>query len=103
MASEAVKKVLAAEEDADKAISAARVKSSEIITSAESQAAVAVQKRISDAKAEADKIRTNNKKKLEEYSSAAEAECNKKISQIRSSAEKNADKAAQLIIEEFFS
>ena len=102
MASEAVKKILEAEALSDKMINEARKKRDEIINSASGSSSLAIQKKISEASSEAAKLKAEYDKKLAEYTSDSEAECEKKIESIRQLAEKNSDKAIKEIIDRFF-
>lgn len=103
MASEAVKKILSAESEADRLNAEARKKAEEIINSAEQQAVVAIQKKLAEAKTEAEKIRKSNNVKIAEYTENAEKECAGILENIRSNSEKNADKAVDAVISSFFS
>ncbi len=102
MASDAVKKVLSAEMSADKLNAEARRKAEDIVNSAHQQAAVAVQKKLAEAKSEADKIRKSNSAKLAEYTENAEKDCAEKLDIIRRQAESNTDKAVNAVISSFF-
>ena len=97
MASDAVKKVISAEQTAEK------LNAEDIISSAKQQAVVAVQKKLAEAKAEAEKIRKSDNGKLAEYTENAEKNCAEKLDVIRKQAENNADKAVNAVIDEFFS
>ena len=103
MASETVKKILEAEAEAEKRNADARRRAEEIINSAKSKAAVAVQKKLTEAMSESDKIRKENQSRLSDYISEAAAECNKTLEALESSAEKNMDAAVDSIIKGFFS
>lgn len=102
MASEAVKKVLSAETSADRLNAEARRKAEDIVSSAHQQAVVAVQKKLAEAKSEADKIRQADSVRLAEYTKNAEKECAEKLDIIRRTAEKNTDRAVNAVIESFF-
>ncbi len=103
MASETVKMVLDAEAESDKKVAEARAKCDEIISSAEQKAALAVQKKITDATIQADKIRAENKKRLEEYTASALERCEDEISALKKLAADNSEKAADAVISRFFS
>lgn len=103
MASETVKKILEAEAEAEKKNADARRRAEEIVNSAQSKAAVAVQKKLTEAMSESDKIRQENRNKLSEYVSEAEKACNDMLDSLRSNAENNMDKAVDSIIKGFFS
>lgn len=103
MASDAVKKVISAEQTAEKLNAEARRKAEDIISSAKQQAVVAVQKKLAEAKAEAEKIRKSDNGKLAEYTENAGKNCAEKLDVIRKQAENNADKAVNAVIDEFFS
>lgn len=102
MASDAVKKILTAESTADKLNANARRKAEDIVSSAQQQAVVAVQKKLAEAKSEAEKIRKSNSEKLWEYTENAEKECSEKLDIIRRQAESNADRAVNAVISSFF-
>ena len=103
MASEAVKQILNAEAEADKRSSEARVKAEEIVSDAEKNSSIAIQKRLTDAKTELSKLKNQNAAKLEDYKRKAEAKCSEKLSGITSSAKANTDKAVEAIINGYFS
>lgn len=103
MASEAVKKVLLAETSADRLNAEARQKAEDIVSSAHQRAVVAVQKKLAEAKAEADKIRNADNTKLAEYTKTAENNCAEKLDLIHRQVEKNTDRAVNAVIESFFS
>ena len=63
MASETVKKILAAEAESDKKNSEARKRRDDIITEASGKSSLAVQKRISEASSEAAKFKSELDKK----------------------------------------
>ncbi|MBO5103810.1 MAG: hypothetical protein J6B74_01930 [Ruminococcus sp.] len=102
MASEAVKKILSAEADSDRKISDARKRSDDIIAEAERYSAIAVQKKISVAASESEKIRDEYRKKAEIHARQAERECIEKIGVISALAEKNMNNAVNAVIDEFF-
>lgn len=102
MASDAVKKILMAEQMADKLNADARRKAEDIISSAEQQAIVAIQKKLAEAKSETEKIRKSDSGKLAEYTEKAEKDCAEKLDIIRRQAESNTDKAVDAVIKEFF-
>lgn len=101
MASDAVKKILTAEQTADRLNANARRKAEDIVSSAQQQAVVAVQKKLAEAKSEAEKIRKSNSEKLGEYTENAEKECAEKLDIIRRQAESNADRAVDAVISSF--
>ena len=102
MASEAVSKVLSAEENASRKTAEARQTAENIITEAEKYSALAVQKKISQAVTEMEKVRDNYKKQLDLYAEQSSEKRSEKIAEIRSIAEKNMEKAVSAVIEEFF-
>ena len=102
MASDAVKKILSAEQTADKLNADARRKAEDIVSSAKQKAVVAVQKKLSEAKSETEKIRESDSVKLAEYTENAGKECAEKLDIIRRQAENNADKAVNAVIDRFF-
>lgn len=103
MASETVKKILEAEAEADRKNADARSRAEEIISSAESKAAVAVQKKLTEARTECDRIRSANRERLAEYTGKAEEKCSRILGELKDSAEKNMDKAVESVINGFFS
>ena len=84
MASESVKRILDAEAEADRKTMDARKRADEIVTQAQRNGAVAVQK------------------KLSKYAENAEKECSEKLDELRDRSTKNSDKAVSAIISEFF-
>lgn len=102
MASEAVRKILDAEADSARKNAEATQHSEEIISDAERYSAIAVQKKISEASAESEKIRAEYGKKLSAYKEKAEAECQAEIEKIKRLAEKNAENAINAVMREFF-
>lgn len=103
MASDNVKKVLEAEAESDKKTAEARRKGEEIISGAERDSSLAIQKKLSEANAAADKIRKSNAAKLADYKAQAEEECSRQLAELRSKAEQNTRSAAEAVIERFFS
>lgn len=102
MASDAVQKVLSAEADSVKKNAEAQKQSEDIIVEAERYSVLAVQKKISAAAAESEKIRSEYKKKYDIYVQQAENECVECIRNIKMQAEKNMDNAVNAVIKEFF-
>lgn len=102
MASDTVKKILAAEADSEKQNAAARQQAEDIVSEARRKASIAIQKRLSDANADAAKLREEGRKKAAEHAAAADAECQKSLEQIRKRAEDNSGKAVQAVIDGFF-
>ena len=98
MASESVRKILSAEVEANKQTAEARRKAEEIINDAEKQSVIAIQKKLSEAKAEAEKVRLLNDERLSEYAENAKSDCEKKLVEIRKQAEENSEKAIAAII-----
>ena len=88
MASETVKKILEAEASSERRNAEARQKSEEIVSDAQRKAAIAVQKRLSDANAEAAGLREEVRKKA--------------LDEIRKRAKDNSEKAIKAIIDGFF-
>lgn len=103
MASETVKMILNAEAESGKKLAEAKSRSEEIISDAERYSSVAIQKKLSEANSEAEKIRNHNAKKIADYTKIAEANCSSALSEIRKKAESNSDKAVDEVIKEFFS
>ena len=102
LASEAVKKILAAESEAEKRNSEARKRRDDIITDASGKSSLAVQKRITEASSECARYKSELEKKSAAYRKNAENTCNEQISEIRSGAKGNMDKAVDALIERFF-
>lgn len=102
MASEAVKRILEAEAESDRKNVQARQKAEDIVNEAQRQAALLVQKKLTEARTEAEKIRSADKLRAEEYRKNAEKEYSQELEKIRSKAESNYDKAASAIINRFF-
>ncbi|HOO05325.1 MAG TPA: hypothetical protein PLH83_02345 [Ruminococcus sp.] len=102
MASETVKKILEAEASSERRNAEARQKSEEIVSDAQRKAAITVQKRLSDANAEAAGLREEVRKKAAEHSAAAEKECQTTLDEIRKRANDNSEKAIKAIIDGFF-
>lgn len=102
MASDAVKKILSAEAVSNQKISEARRTAEEIITEAEKYSALAIQKRISQASGEVEKIRSDYMEKFDVHARQSEKNCLEKIAEIRLQAEKNIDNAVNSVIREFF-
>lgn len=102
MASEAVKKILEAEAQANKKTADAKQRSEDMINDAMGNAAAAVQKKLSEAAAEAERERADYLARLKSYTENAENECGKRLEAISAAAEKNMNKAADAIIEKYF-
>ncbi|MDE6780450.1 MAG: hypothetical protein K2J40_03200 [Ruminococcus sp.] len=102
MASDAVKQILTAEALSNKRISAANETADNIIKDAEKYSAVAIQKSISRASGEVEKIRADYMEKFDVHARQSGIECTAKIAEIRSQAEKNMDNAVNAVIKEFF-
>lgn len=102
MASDAVKKVLAAESQSGKVIAEARKRSDDIISSAEHDAALAIQKRLSDAAAEGRRLKSISESKAATFRDEVDAVCDQQLEDIRKTAENNTEKAADAIIAQHF-
>lgn len=102
MASDAVKKILSAESAFNRSISDTHKTADEIIKEAEKYSGVAVQKRITQASHEVDKVRLDYMEKIDVHSRQSDTDCDKKIAEIRLLAEKNMDNAVNAVIREFF-
>jgi len=102
LASESVKKILAAEADSEKKNSEAKKRRDEIINEATGRSSQAVQKRLAVASLEAAKMRNDIKSKTEQYRIEAEKTCSDDIDLISSQAQKNMDKAIDAVIARFF-
>ena len=103
MASEAVKRILAAEAEADKKSAQARARADEIVTDAEQKASIAAQKRLTDAKTEMSRLREENNRRLAEYTGKVDEECAAELSKLEKTATANSGKAVEAIIGRFFS
>jgi len=75
MASEAVRKILAAESESDKKLADARKLRDEMLDKASGNASLTIQKRLGEAAKESDRIRQEYSKKLETYRENAEGTC----------------------------
>lgn len=102
MASEAVKKILAAESDSGQKISEAKKRKEEIISDAEGRSAMTIQKKLSEAATESARIKQDYDRRLEEYTKETEARCSGEIEDIRRIAGQNMDKAVEAVISRFF-
>lgn len=102
MASDAVKKILSAESISNQKISQARQTAEDIITEAEKYSAIAIQKKISQASGEMEKVRSDYMNRLDIHTKQSDADCAGKIAEIRSQAEANMDNAVNAVIKEFF-
>ncbi|MDE5557000.1 MAG: hypothetical protein K2K66_04740 [Ruminococcus sp.] len=102
MASEAVNKVLSAEAQSNRKNAEARKTAENIITDAEKYSAIAIQKKISQASAEMERVRSDYTKRLDVYSEQSNKKCVEKIAEIRLNAEKNMENAVSAVIKEFF-
>lgn len=102
MASEAVRKILAAESESDKLMAQARQRRDDIVSEATGSSSLAIQKKITEATAAAGKIRAGYAERSKKYAQEAEEKCSAQLDEIRSQAEKNMDTAADAVIKEFF-
>lgn len=102
MASEAVRKILDAEAESNRRNSEALRQSDGIISDADRYSALAIQKKISEASAETEKIREEYRKQEAIHAEKAKAECLAVIDRIKRQAEKNAENAINAVIREFF-
>lgn len=102
MASEAVKKILAAETGSGQRISEARKRKEEIINDAQGKSALTIQKRLSEAGVESARIKSEYSARLQKYNEKTEAECTRKVEEIRRTARHNMDKAVEAVISRFF-
>ena len=102
MASEALNKILTAEKESAEKTLQARKTAENIVTEAERYSVIAVQKKISQAMAEMEKIRSDYAKRLEVYSGQSDSRYAGNLPEIRRNAEKNTEKAVTAVIEEFF-
>ncbi len=102
MASEAVKKILAAEAESEKKNADARKKRDENIAEAQGNSALAIQKKLAEAAAKSAASKKKCAEKTQQYRQKAEEECRKKLDEIESLAQKNMEDAANAVIAEFF-
>ena len=102
MASTAVKQILNAEAEANRKIADAGKRAEEIIEQAHQQGAVAIQKRIAEARTETEKIRKSNNEHLSEYWKNADKECEKSLELLKIKVNNNTEKAVAAIIDGFF-
>lgn len=102
MASEAVKKILAAESGSGQRISEARKRKEEMINDAQGKSALTIQKKLSEAAAESARIKGEYDERLKKYNQKIEADCKQKTEEIRKTADQNMDKAVEAVISRFF-
>lgn len=102
MASEAVKKILAAESESGQKTTDARKRRDEIIENAMGNSSIIIQKRLSDANKESNRIRSEYDKKLDEYQKNAKTDYDYQLAELKAMSEKNMDKAVDEIIARFF-
>ena len=102
MASEAVKKILAAESESGQKISDARKRRDELSERAMGNSAVIIQKKLGEATKESNRIRSEYDRKLGEYKKNAETEYEFRLSELSAMSESNMDKAVNEIIAKFF-
>lgn len=102
VASETVKRVLSAESECDKILSEAYVKSDEIIAAAEADSNTEIQKAISRAKTDAQKLRDENFLKIGDFTRQTDEKYSALAKEIRNKADKNMSAAADKIISTFF-
>ncbi|MBR6242208.1 MAG: hypothetical protein IKQ90_01790 [Ruminococcus sp.] len=102
MASDAVNKVLAAESESGRVLSEARRQSEDIIRGAERDAALAVQKKISEASAEGSRLKAILNSRINTYEEEHDVVCNEELDRIRQTARENTEKAADAVIAKFF-
>lgn len=102
MASDAVKRILEAESASEKKLAEARKQKEQIINDAQGRSSLTIQKKISDAAADAEKLGKEYSVRLAKYNDDAEHECEKKLAELKKTADKNMDKAVDAVIERFF-
>lgn len=102
MASEAVKKILAAESGAGQRISEAKKRKEEIINDAQGRSVLTIQKKLGDAAAESARIKSGYDERLKKYNNKVEEECRQMTDELRRTAEQNMDKAVDAVISRFF-
>lgn len=102
MASETVQKILNAEAESQRKNSDAARRKEELINDAKGRSSEAVQKRISDAVKETEKLKAEYEAKLKEYVKSADKKRDDELSELGSLAEKNSDKAVNAVIKEYF-
>lgn len=102
MASEAVKKILAAESNSGQRILEARKLKEEIINDAQGKSALTMQNKLSEAGTESARIKSEYSVRLQKYTENIDAECNRKIEEIRKTADENMNNAVEAVISRFF-
>lgn len=102
MASDAVKRILEAESEANRKNAEARKRQEEMINNAVGNSALTIQKKLSEANAESDRIRKDYDAKLQEYRSNAEADFENELARLKDISEKNMSKAVEAIISKVF-
>ena len=102
MASEAVKKILAAENESGLKTSEARKRRDELIENAMGNSSVAIQKKLGEATKESKRIRSEYDKQLAEYQKNAQTEYDHQLAELKAMSEKNMDNAVNEIIAKFF-
>ena len=102
MASETVQKILDAEAESEKKRIEANNRKEQLINEAKGKSSETIQKRISDAVRETEKLRSDYKQKLSEYVIESDKKCEEKLAELRSLAEKNVDNAVDAIIRDYF-
>lgn len=102
MASEAVKKILAAESGSGRIISEAKKRKEEIINDAQGKSVLTIQKKLSEAAAESARIKSGYDERLKRYNQKVEEECRRRTEELRRTAEQNMDKAVDAVISRFF-
>ncbi len=102
MASEAVKKILAAEAEFNRKNAEAKQRKDELIDNANGNAARTIQKKLGAATAASHRMRMEYDEKLSDHRKNAEEKCQKDIEQLKLISEKNMDKTVDEIIKKFF-
>lgn len=102
MASEAVKRILEAEAESGRKTAEARQRSEDMINDAVGSSAHTVQKKLSEAAAEAEKEKAEYFARLTSYTENAEHECRLKIEELSAIADRNMKRAADAIIAKYF-
>ena len=102
MASETVQKILDAEAESEKKRIEANERKEQLINEANGRSYETIQKRISDAVKETDKLKADYKHKLSEYVKEADKKCVTQLAELRTLSEKNMGNAVDAVIRNYF-
>lgn len=98
MASETVKAVLLAESNANESVSEAHKKADEIISAARKYADDELQKQLSAAESDADKLKSENQKRIEDFRRKTDEKSKQQTARTKKLADDNMFVAAGVII-----